>query len=1152
MKINEATEKALFVPMHVGAVIVGKDEKLRYADLNLRYQTLRKSPSGQELESNPFSQISTGKKGVHLHWLLPDALTHGIQEEEGDAIVYPCVPNRWLVTRLALSENVARKPVVSRISWIVESDFLSKDRSNPAYSSTISDPSDGVMPYYYIGTSRIYRDGTEITSFGPHLERLTAVASGVPYFAAYYPQCRNVFGFYDALGDINTADGSVISLDYMVAGWYEDAPGDEKDPLRALQSAEEIEARLRWKYGANKEVPRHTVCHGMVGGLYWRGLAATYPSGVPYETDMPAIAAGNSSEEALAALVGYLAGKPEMEPVLHSLLTGGLAGWDALDGELQAQKQMHETRFRAEKPKEALRIQGENAKLLWQREDLLRELSALRQKEELEEECLQVRRQEIYTAWEGWLGDRSAPQKQAIFKLCEEALLHREHLEDIAREITALKDELTRSLHEGETLLDTGGQRYWQPTQPVVLMEGAAQSSIYKKLENYLEDGFLACRTEDEVVKGVSVCIPAITENETRLIQARDYMPTGGYLLPYCMEALAEEAFLMSESGRRFIAYSLAMQAQGNAPQNLLDHIVSEYKKHMDLPASVVGKLPNLTAVYKWTPSFYPLILEWSVLFYPDPKLFEKQYELDHWTLEEQDYAYTGPPLLQSKYSVFRGRTILSPHASENMEKRLDEYMPDGFEWLKLKVKNMRMLSQCLSGLNERFLGKSKEVQVPIWQAGGEDQSFIEKIQSIVGDAEVYRAKDDSFFPVRAGLMVIEDLSAIDRFGRKTRYEIKDVVLPASFRTNQAVLAKHVLLRPRILAPLRLEAVWDSVIIEQASPEESPVYGFVWANLIDSMLHIYTAAGRLAGSLQIIYDMNQTGTYRVSFRNPPGETRSEDMLFLELEPELRRFVEGLYRASLQNPVTLYEFLHVIDEQMWNIHTGRMQANSEIFAYMGHPVALAGLSFCLDIRGDYPEPLSSAAKETANCSIRNMHIPVRIGDRERQKDGTIGFYVLDGRQDYDRFHAAGITGKLKSGYIDTESVLRPQLSKARETVKLTVLLSPYAAVNLTTGLLPVKEMKLPEAVVEKALERIYLTIFCGPFLTPRDELRFFLPKAMEKEWSFMSYRRPGEKQESREIKLPWLETTDFETLQVIKEGWIKLNADKGKRREKKDE
>jgi hypothetical protein len=76
----------------------------------------------EEILSQPFEDRGLQlQAGVHLHWALPDALTRGYLprnasgSEDERSIIFPYVPNRWLVTRTDASR---------RRQWVVESDYL--------------------------------------------------------------------------------------------------------------------------------------------------------------------------------------------------------------------------------------------------------------------------------------------------------------------------------------------------------------------------------------------------------------------------------------------------------------------------------------------------------------------------------------------------------------------------------------------------------------------------------------------------------------------------------------------------------------------------------------------------------------------------------------------------------------------------------------------------------------------------------------------------------------------------------------------------------------------------------------------------------------------------------------------------------------------
>ena len=62
------------------------------------------------------------------------------------------------------------------------------------------------------------------------LPELTAVGYGEPTFAAFYPNCRNVFGLYD--GDPSISTDGLSGMRYDVVGWYSDGG---QDYLSSLQ-----------------------------------------------------------------------------------------------------------------------------------------------------------------------------------------------------------------------------------------------------------------------------------------------------------------------------------------------------------------------------------------------------------------------------------------------------------------------------------------------------------------------------------------------------------------------------------------------------------------------------------------------------------------------------------------------------------------------------------------------------------------------------------------------------------------------------------------------------------------------------------------------------------------------------------------------------
>ncbi|MCB0573151.1 MAG: hypothetical protein KDC61_01120, partial [Saprospiraceae bacterium] len=184
------------------------------------------------------------KKGVHLHWALPDALTRGRHLETGRT-EFPRVPNRWLIAK-----KVEEDPTTTVMTyWMVESDYLfpeEKDilllpendplrlarRESVVVPVDIGGRESGSQPFRHMGRKIAlnfdrdtfvftvaeagvegYEPGDVYDPAGAtdRYDSLTAVGYGEPSFAAFYPNCRSVFGFHDP----DFSEGDLASYDIL-------------------------------------------------------------------------------------------------------------------------------------------------------------------------------------------------------------------------------------------------------------------------------------------------------------------------------------------------------------------------------------------------------------------------------------------------------------------------------------------------------------------------------------------------------------------------------------------------------------------------------------------------------------------------------------------------------------------------------------------------------------------------------------------------------------------------------------------------------------------------------------------------------------------------------------------------------------------------
>lgn len=360
----------LLVPIHLDALLLTRDRpfvearadftRLPYAD-----ETRDVNPDtpyvGESIIATPFQDQNLYlTAGIHLHWALPDALTRGAQTRQGTS--FPRVPNRWLVTRSR--PDAAGAPAIED-QWIVESDYLHPDgAANTAGSVNIPVTPDPVnrkyQPFRYLGRKVPLDAWQPNDPQAEYLDRLTAVGYGEPAFAAFYPNCHSVFGFYDPRYD----DASAHGLRYDVIGWYSHGDQDHlasavRDARAAYQRehagqmpdaaalAEAIKQSLGWAaaLSPDQEFPEQMLCYARMAFDLSDGL-----NELPEVGAGTAIAVGNTGTEALAA---YLASavdpwrKLTIEEQLEALLLAFRLENRRLDVGMKFQEARHENGFRA-------------------------------------------------------------------------------------------------------------------------------------------------------------------------------------------------------------------------------------------------------------------------------------------------------------------------------------------------------------------------------------------------------------------------------------------------------------------------------------------------------------------------------------------------------------------------------------------------------------------------------------------------------------------------------------------------------------------------------------------------------------------------------------------------------------------------------------
>jgi hypothetical protein len=303
----------LMIPVHLDALYLKRDRLVveAMADFSIIPYFNRKrdvNPNiahiSEEIVSQPFqNQNLYLKAGIHLHWALPDALTKGIQDSDKKT-VFPSVPNRWLVTRTLNGE---------KRQWVVESDYLYREGEGEQLGSIaypIEPKNNEYQPFRYLGRKLPIEAWLENDPDAEYLPLLTAVGYGEPTFAAFYPNCHSVFGFYDDYFPQPTD-----SLQYDVIGWYSDLEKDYfkfiqlklkdniqlklKDKLSTQELIKAIQEELRWSIpDQDTQLPQQMLCYARLK------FATTINIINSDEKASVDVAVGNTGTEALSAYLG--------------------------------------------------------------------------------------------------------------------------------------------------------------------------------------------------------------------------------------------------------------------------------------------------------------------------------------------------------------------------------------------------------------------------------------------------------------------------------------------------------------------------------------------------------------------------------------------------------------------------------------------------------------------------------------------------------------------------------------------------------------------------------------------------------------------------------------------------------------------------------
>lgn len=728
----------LLVPIGVDALVLGSLDLDNFAQAGPDYTQLRNAKSPTPKPFQPASGVGVPQVGVQLHWNIPVGLRHGQTQSAGAtnaAVVFPPLPNRWLLIRAFTPSGAAAATAPTLMAWLIRSDVDSDA------SAAVPFP-DEAYPYYtYIGQPVPLTSSTQDPA--SEIQRVFAMGPGEPSYAVVFQGTQSVLGFQDPLSDVSTGTLSYLTLGYYnpnswdpLLGVSASAPEGftTEDAWQSLMqslaytvgdgSEADLEAaQVAWQtwaaaHGVNpaslptaqQNLPAQMLLTGGVQQIDWKGPSSTYGSSVPSSASVQ-VAVGNTAIEAMGAWLNeqvptgqhpnysierlvealaldqintFITDPVALEDAVQANAFGSVAGGSTW---VVARP---DTGFGSDQSFQA----DQSIPLDPDQTNSLISLCAEQQTLDQISRALSTRQWELFGAqWKSTQIKSSSTYwtqvQDTITTLSAEVSQLQADQTTAAASVESARSTLAGLLGSAYTLSLASLQSFDLCTDPVVLVAGAEPDDTWLQADSEGNSIALPGRMTGQTITAFTVTADNITAPLTagQLAPTLDLSFLGLAPLPKEAEDLLLETLLLDPGVVSWLASTWLANGGAGATLSDAESAISAIQQALrsapELDATlspalvgavldVVGTPPDPVANHSWVQPWCPLYLDWQLEWHPTSTSADQA--LVGWQLGETDFTWTQSSVSSLSIS-YTGRSLLNSSAPNVLAARITQFL---------------------------------------------------------------------------------------------------------------------------------------------------------------------------------------------------------------------------------------------------------------------------------------------------------------------------------------------------------------------------------------------------------------------------------------------------------------------------------------------